>query len=173
MKRSLINRKLGKVERALDKAIGAAEMPGAVVLARMPREGELLEYQWVRGLAVVRPERIPMTTDTIFDLASLTKNMATTTAIDAAAPPRVAQTPAQVPLGTSFDFVCETCIVSMCMKMRWSAASTASPRARRCTWRCATRRRRRRAGSCGCGCAGKRPRQRRQRRRAGRRKRRR
>ena len=81
MKRSLIQRKLGKVERTLDKAIEAAEMPGAVVLARMPREGEILEYSWVRGMAVVRPERIPMSIDTIFDLASLTKNMATTTAI--------------------------------------------------------------------------------------------
>ena len=81
MKRSLIQRKLGKVERALDKAIEAAEMPGAVVLARMPREGEVLEYGWTRGLAVVRPERIPMSPDTIFDLASLTKNIATTTAV--------------------------------------------------------------------------------------------
>ena len=81
MKRSVINRKLGKVERALDKAIAGAEMPGAVVLARMPRDGELLEYQWVRGLAVMRPERLPMTRETIFDLASLTKNIATTTAV--------------------------------------------------------------------------------------------
>jgi CubicO group peptidase (beta-lactamase class C family) len=81
MKRSLIQRKLGKVERALDKAIDAAEMPGAVVLARMPREGEMLDYGWVRGMAVVRPERIPMSPDTIFDLASLTKNIATTTAV--------------------------------------------------------------------------------------------
>ena len=81
MKRSLINRKLGKVERLLDKAIEAAEIPGAVVLARMPREGELLEYAWVRGVSVVRPERIPMARDTIFDLASLTKNIATTTAV--------------------------------------------------------------------------------------------
>jgi CubicO group peptidase (beta-lactamase class C family) len=81
MKRSLIERKLGKVERALDKAIERQEIPGAVVLARMPREGELLEYAWVRGLAAARPERIPMRRDTIFDLASLTKVMATTTAI--------------------------------------------------------------------------------------------
>lgn len=81
MKTSVINRKLGKVERALDKAIEAAEIPGAVVLARMPREGELLEREWVRGLAVMRPERIPMARDTVFDLASLTKNIATTTAI--------------------------------------------------------------------------------------------
>lgn len=81
MKRSLIERKLQKVERALDKAIEKQEIPGAVVLARMPREGELLEYAWVRGLAVARPERLPMRRDTIFDLASLTKPIATTTAI--------------------------------------------------------------------------------------------
>jgi CubicO group peptidase (beta-lactamase class C family) len=81
MKRSLIERKLGRVETALDKAIEKQEIPGAVVLARMPREGELLEYAWVRGLASARPERLPMRRDTIFDLASLTKPIATTTAI--------------------------------------------------------------------------------------------
>lgn len=81
MKRSLINRKLGKVERLLDKAIEQAEIPGAVVLARMPREDEVLEYAWIRGLSVMRPERIPMARDTIFDLASLTKTLATTSAI--------------------------------------------------------------------------------------------
>lgn len=81
MKRSVIERKLQKVERALDKAIEKQEIPGAVVLARMPREGEILDYAWVRGLAVARPERLPMRRDTIFDLASLTKPIATTTAI--------------------------------------------------------------------------------------------
>ena len=81
MKRSLIERKLGKVETALDKAIEKQEIPGAVVLARMPREGEVLDYAWVRGLAAARPERLPMRRDTIFDLASLTKPMATATAI--------------------------------------------------------------------------------------------
>jgi len=81
MKLSLIKRKLGKVARALDKAIEGAEMPGAVVLARMPREGEVLEFAWAQGLSVIRPERLPMTRETVFDLASLTKNIATTTAI--------------------------------------------------------------------------------------------
>jgi len=81
MKRSLIQRKLARVERALDKSIEKAEIPGAVVLARMPRESELLEYEVARGLAVMRPERIPMAPETVFDLASLTKPMATTTAI--------------------------------------------------------------------------------------------
>ena len=81
MKRSLINRKLGKVEKALDKSIEKAEIPGAVVLARMPRDGELLEYDWVRGVSTLRPERLAMSRDTVFDLASLTKTLATTTAI--------------------------------------------------------------------------------------------
>ena len=81
MKHALIRRKLARVDRALDKAIADAEIPGAVVLARMPREGELLEHCSVRGLAVVRPERLPMTRETIFDLASLTKPLATATAV--------------------------------------------------------------------------------------------
>jgi CubicO group peptidase (beta-lactamase class C family) len=81
VKWSLIKRKLGKVERTLDKAIERAEIPGVVLLARMRREGELLEHVAVRGMAVLRPERIPMRRDTVFDLASLTKPIATTTAI--------------------------------------------------------------------------------------------
>ena len=81
MKHALIRRKLARVDRALDKAIADAEIPGAVVLARMPREGELLEHCSVRGLAAVRPERLPMTRETIFDLASLTKPIATATAV--------------------------------------------------------------------------------------------
>jgi len=81
MKRSLIQRKLGRVDKALDKSIDRAEIPGAVVLARMPREGEVLEHLSVRGHAVLRPERLPMTRETIFDVASLTKPIATTTAI--------------------------------------------------------------------------------------------
>jgi serine-type D-Ala-D-Ala carboxypeptidase len=81
VRRSVIRRKLARVDRAIDKAIAAAQIPGAVVLARMPREGELLEHVSVRGLAVVRPERLPMTRETIFDLASLTKPLATATAV--------------------------------------------------------------------------------------------
>jgi UDP-N-acetylmuramate: L-alanyl-gamma-D-glutamyl-meso-diaminopimelate ligase len=69
------------VDTALDKAIDKNEIPGAVVLARMPREGELLEHASARGLAVVRPERLPMTRQTVFDLASLTKPIATATAV--------------------------------------------------------------------------------------------
>ena len=81
MKWSLVRRKLARVDRAIDKAIEASEIPGAVVLARMVHEGEVLEHCSVRGLAVVRPERVPMTRETLFDLASLTKPLATTTSI--------------------------------------------------------------------------------------------
>ena len=81
MRHSVIRRKLRRVDRALDKAIDAAEIPGAVVLAEMHRDGEWLEHASVRGLAVVRPERIPMAREAIFDLASLTKVLATTTAV--------------------------------------------------------------------------------------------
>lgn len=81
MKWSLVRRKLARVDRAIDKAISNAEIPGAVLLARMHRDGEVLEHEVVRGLAVVRPERIPATRETVFDLASLTKPLATTTAL--------------------------------------------------------------------------------------------
>jgi len=81
VKHSVIQRKLLRVDRAIDKAIAGAETPGVVLLARMLRDGEVLEHQSVRGLAVVRPERIPMTRETRFDLASLTKPMATATAV--------------------------------------------------------------------------------------------
>ncbi len=81
MKWSAIRRKLEKVDRAIDKAIASADIPGAVVGASMPKDGEMIEYFSERGLAIVRPERIPMSRTTVFDLASLTKPIATTTAI--------------------------------------------------------------------------------------------
>ncbi len=81
MKWSAVRRKLARVERAIDKSIASAEIPGAVVGARMPKHAETLEYFDERGLAVMQPERIPMARGTIFDLASLTKPIATATAM--------------------------------------------------------------------------------------------
>lgn len=81
MKHALIRRKLSRVDRALDQAIAKSQIPGAVVLAQMPREGELLTHESVRGAAVLKPERIAMARDTIFDLASLTKPIATATSV--------------------------------------------------------------------------------------------
>ena len=81
MKHALIRRKLARVDKALDAAIAKSQIPGAVVLARMPRDGELLEHESVRGAAVLKPERIAMARETIFDLASLTKPIATATSV--------------------------------------------------------------------------------------------
>jgi CubicO group peptidase (beta-lactamase class C family) len=81
VKWSLIRRKLDRADRAIDKAIANAEIPGAVVMVRAKRGDEIVEHASARGMAVLRPERIPMAEGTIFDLASLTKPIATTTAI--------------------------------------------------------------------------------------------
>lgn len=81
MKWAVVRRKLARVDRALDKAIEGAQIPGAVILAQMPKAGELMEFQTVRGMAVVQPERIPMARETIFDLASLTKPIVTMTSV--------------------------------------------------------------------------------------------
>jgi CubicO group peptidase (beta-lactamase class C family) len=81
VKWAAIQRKLRRADRAIDKSIASSEIPGAVAGAQMPKDGETLEYFSERGLAVLQPERIPMTRRTIFDLASLTKPLATTTSI--------------------------------------------------------------------------------------------
>lgn len=81
MKRSQVQRKLGRVDRALDKAIANAEIPGAVMVASRRVGDEVLDAACVRGSAALRPERVPLARDTIFDLASLTKVMATTAAL--------------------------------------------------------------------------------------------
>jgi CubicO group peptidase (beta-lactamase class C family) len=78
---AVVRRKLAKVDRAIDKAIANAEIPGAVAMARVPWKDEVVEHLSVRGMAVLRPERVPMSRSTIFDLASLTKPIATTTAV--------------------------------------------------------------------------------------------
>ena len=81
MRHAAIKKKLERVDRALDKAIDASETPGAVVLATLDRDGERLEHFAAKGHAVLRPERLAMARETVFDLASLTKVMATSTAI--------------------------------------------------------------------------------------------
>ncbi|MEE2678277.1 MAG: serine hydrolase domain-containing protein [Myxococcota bacterium] len=81
MRWSAVHRKLARVDRAIAKAIEKQEIPGAILLARMPRHGEVIEHFSRHGLAVTRPERLPMLRETVFDLASLTKPLATTTAV--------------------------------------------------------------------------------------------
>jgi CubicO group peptidase (beta-lactamase class C family) len=66
---------LRRLERAAERAIGKAELPGFVLWAA--RDGEVV-YHEAFGEAQLRPHSRPMRTDTVFDLASLTKVLSTT-----------------------------------------------------------------------------------------------
>jgi uncharacterized protein YbbC (DUF1343 family)/CubicO group peptidase (beta-lactamase class C family) len=62
----------------VDGAIARRELPGAVV---MVGRGDQILYQQAFGNRAVAPAVEPMTDDTIFDVASLTKVVATTTSV--------------------------------------------------------------------------------------------
>jgi CubicO group peptidase (beta-lactamase class C family) len=66
------------VEDAFNEAVGQGVFPGAVVL--VAKGGEIV-YEGAFGSRSLVPERTPMQADTIFDLASLTKPLATAPAI--------------------------------------------------------------------------------------------
>ena len=66
------------LDEACRRGVSEGAFPGAVVLAGDSRELLLLRAYGCRALA---PEPLPMTPDTVFDLSSLTKPMATTTAM--------------------------------------------------------------------------------------------
>ena len=66
------------VEDAFKEAVANGVFPGAVVLVA---KGEEVVLERAYGFRSLLPEKSPMETDTIFDLASLTKCIATTTAI--------------------------------------------------------------------------------------------
>ena len=69
---------LQDIDAAVDASIKDGELPGAVVL--VSHRGKTV-YLKAFGNRALKPEPEPMTTDTIFDIASLTKVVATTTAI--------------------------------------------------------------------------------------------
>jgi uncharacterized protein YbbC (DUF1343 family)/CubicO group peptidase (beta-lactamase class C family) len=71
-------RRLEAIEPLVREAIGEKKLPGAVVLVG---RGDRILYQKAIGNRALAPSVEPMTTDTIFDLASLTKVVATTTSI--------------------------------------------------------------------------------------------
>jgi serine-type D-Ala-D-Ala carboxypeptidase len=80
-----VNDPVDAIDRVIEDAIRAQVFPGAVVLITRER---IVRKQAAYGYAVryrtfkeQRPDPIPTTTTTIFDLASLTKVVATTTAI--------------------------------------------------------------------------------------------
>lgn len=70
--------KLAGIDPAVDKAIHDGDCPGAVVV--VGHEGRIV-YQKAFGRALYDPHSPPMTLDTLFDMASLTKVVATTPAI--------------------------------------------------------------------------------------------
>jgi uncharacterized protein YbbC (DUF1343 family)/CubicO group peptidase (beta-lactamase class C family) len=66
------------IDAAVEDAIAAQSVPGAVVL--IGRHDRVL-FRRAYGFRQVEPDRVPMTIDTLFDLASLTKPIATATSI--------------------------------------------------------------------------------------------
>lgn len=70
--------RLARIDRAVDAAIAAKELPGAVVLVE--RKGKVV-FRRAYGHRALLPEREPQTLDTIFDVASLTKPIATATSV--------------------------------------------------------------------------------------------
>ncbi|MBF0538225.1 MAG: DUF1343 domain-containing protein [Nitrospirae bacterium] len=69
---------LASIDEAVDKAISDGRMPGAVVLIG---NRDSIVYRKAFGNRAVEPTKLPMTVDTIFDISSMTKVIATTTAI--------------------------------------------------------------------------------------------
>ncbi|HYA30004.1 MAG TPA: serine hydrolase [Acidobacteriota bacterium] len=66
------------VENAFQEAVAQGVFPGAVVLVRKDQEPV---YEQAFGYRSLLPEKSPMKVETIFDVASLTKPLATTVAI--------------------------------------------------------------------------------------------
>src|SRR5215510_7017479 len=70
--------RLARMDAVIQASIEKQELPGAVVL--VGRHGRVV-WRKAYGARAVEPQRERMTADTIFDLASLTKIVATTTSI--------------------------------------------------------------------------------------------
>src|SRR5688500_17207307 len=70
--------RLAQMDSVIADAIGKRQLPGAVVL--VARNGKVV-WRKAYGNRALEPTREAMTTDTIFDAASLTKVVATATSI--------------------------------------------------------------------------------------------
>jgi uncharacterized protein YbbC (DUF1343 family)/CubicO group peptidase (beta-lactamase class C family) len=68
----------GAVDAVIEQAIQERQIPGAVLV--VGHDGRVI-YRKAYGERALEPRREPMTLDTIFDLASLTKVIATTTVV--------------------------------------------------------------------------------------------
>ena len=70
--------RLKLADAAIERAIADKQIPGAVLLVG---RGDRVLYQQAYGMRSLVPQAEPMTVDTVFDLASLTKVVATTTSV--------------------------------------------------------------------------------------------
>jgi uncharacterized protein YbbC (DUF1343 family)/CubicO group peptidase (beta-lactamase class C family) len=70
--------RLGGVDSIIQQAVADGNIPGAVLVVG---HGGAVIYRKAYGSRALEPKREPMTLDTVFDLASLTKVIATTTAV--------------------------------------------------------------------------------------------
>ena len=73
-----LDSRLAVLDPIVNKAIAGQEIPGAVLV--VGHDGQVV-YRKAYGSRALEPRREPMTLDTVFDCASLTKVVATTTAI--------------------------------------------------------------------------------------------
>jgi uncharacterized protein YbbC (DUF1343 family)/CubicO group peptidase (beta-lactamase class C family) len=76
--KSPADRRLNVIDDVIHHAIDAGQIPGAVVLIGHHNQ---IVYRKAFGHRALDPRREPMTVDTIFDIASLTKVVGTTTAV--------------------------------------------------------------------------------------------
>jgi uncharacterized protein YbbC (DUF1343 family) len=72
------SRQLRAIDDAVEEGLRAGKMPGCVVL--VGRHGKVV-FENAYGSRQILPQRVPMTLDTVFDLASLTKPVATATSV--------------------------------------------------------------------------------------------
>jgi uncharacterized protein YbbC (DUF1343 family)/CubicO group peptidase (beta-lactamase class C family) len=75
---ALSEKQLAPIAEIVEEAIISGKIPGAVVL--IGNQGKVV-YRRAFGHRAIEPKKLPMRVDTIFDLGSLTKVIATTTAL--------------------------------------------------------------------------------------------
>jgi CubicO group peptidase (beta-lactamase class C family) len=70
--------RLGRIDAVVREALDRGDCPGAVVV--VVHDGHVV-WRKAYGLRAKQPESVPMTADTVFDMASLTKPMATAASV--------------------------------------------------------------------------------------------
>src|SRR5438309_7347882 len=70
--------RLNRIDSAVEAALKRGDCPGAVVVVV---HGDEVVYRKAFGFSALKPEKAPLAVDAVFDLASLTKPVATATSI--------------------------------------------------------------------------------------------